>query len=130
MGTLFLETFLAKLEARRAIKSFENVPASDINIRPILEAIRLAPTSFGMQPFTVYVVSSDATKAELSAPSLNQPQVKECSHLLVFAARSDASAVAEVSYKLDNYFNLILKFIFRDIFLLVNWIPMLPLMLE
>jgi nitroreductase len=55
-------------------------------IETILEAIRLAPTSSGLQPFEVFVVTNDETKSSIKEIAWNQPQVTDCSHLLVFAA--------------------------------------------
>lgn len=52
----------------------------------ILEAARLAPTSSGLQPFEVVVVTNDEVRAQIRAVAWNQAQVTEGSHLLVFAA--------------------------------------------
>lgn len=52
----------------------------------ILEAIRLAPTSSGLQPFEVLVISNPALRARLRPVAKDQAQVVDCSHLLVFAA--------------------------------------------
>jgi nitroreductase len=55
-------------------------------IDSILEAIRLAPTSSGLQPFEVFVITNPEIKAEIRKVAWNQSQVTDCSHLLVFAA--------------------------------------------
>ncbi len=39
-----------------------------------------------MQPFNVIVISNPVLKAEISPIALNQPQITESSHLLVFAS--------------------------------------------
>ena len=52
----------------------------------ILEAIRLAPTSSGLQPYEVIVVTNAEVKAKIMAIANNQSQIADCSHLLVFAA--------------------------------------------
>lgn len=52
----------------------------------ILEAIRLAPTSSGLQPFDVFVVKNPELRAKIRAVAWNQSPVTEASHLLVFAA--------------------------------------------
>jgi nitroreductase len=52
----------------------------------ILEAVRLAPTSSGLQPFEVIVISNPELRAKIKPIAWNQSQVVDCSHLLVFAA--------------------------------------------
>lgn len=52
----------------------------------ILEAVRLAPTSSGLQPFEVFVVTSPEIREKIKAVAWNQSQVTDGSHLLVFAA--------------------------------------------
>ena len=58
----------------------------------IVEAARLAPSSSGLQPFEVLVVTNAAMREKIRAIAWNQPQVTECSHLLVFAAWDDYTA--------------------------------------
>ncbi len=55
----------------------------------ILEAIRLAPTSSGLQPFEVFVVNNRELLERIKPIAFNQGQVAECSNLLVFAAWDD-----------------------------------------
>lgn len=62
----------------------EVVPKEKIDI--ILESARLAPTSSGLQPFSVIVVTNQLLKEKIRAISWNQSMVTESSHLLVFAA--------------------------------------------
>ncbi len=62
----------------------QSVPAD--KVERILEAIRLAPTSSGLQPFEVIVVTNPEVRQRIQAIAWNQAQVTEGSHLLVFAA--------------------------------------------
>jgi nitroreductase len=55
----------------------------------ILEAIRLAQTSSGLQPYEVFVVSNKELLERIKPIAFNQGQVSDCSHLLVFAAWDD-----------------------------------------
>jgi nitroreductase / dihydropteridine reductase len=77
---------LQSLEWRYASKRMNGnrVPAEKIN--NILEAIRLAPSSMGLQPYTVLVIEDEALKKQIRPIAYNQPQIEESSHLLVFAA--------------------------------------------
>jgi len=58
----------------------------------ILEAIQLAPSSMGLQPYTVLVITDQDLKKKIREVAYNQPQIEESSHLLVFAAWSDINA--------------------------------------
>jgi nitroreductase/dihydropteridine reductase len=60
------------------------IPQEKVDI--ILETARLTPTSSGLQPFNVIVITNQAMKDKIRAISYNQSIVSECSHLLVFAA--------------------------------------------
>jgi nitroreductase len=59
---------------------------SDEKIERILEAIRLSPSSSGLQPYELLVITNPELKTELRPAAHNQGQVEDCSHLLVFAA--------------------------------------------
>jgi nitroreductase len=62
----------------------EAVPQDKVDL--ILEAARLAPTSSGLQPYQIIVVTNPELKQTLLPYSFNQAQIIDCSHLLVFAA--------------------------------------------
>jgi nitroreductase len=68
----------------------------------ILEAIRLAPTSFGLQPFKVIVVENPQLREKIFNEACQQPQIKESSHVLVFAANKKVSAE-----QIEEYMQLI-----------------------
>lgn len=72
------------LNWRYAAKRMSNKEVPQSQIDEILEAIRLSPSSAGMQPYKVMVVKNPDLKKRLQAASFN-PQVSESSHLLVFA---------------------------------------------
>lgn len=76
-----------KLNWRYATKKFDTAKkVDDAKLERILEAIRLAPTSSGLQPFEVFVVNNPELRAKIQAVGWNQAQITESSHLLVFAA--------------------------------------------
>ena len=83
-------TFLNRLEWRHATKGFDsNKPVSEEHLHSILRAIRMAPTSFGLQPFLVEVIQDQKLKDKLFPHAWNQKQVVTCSALLVFVARTN-----------------------------------------
>lgn len=91
---------LTNLKWRYATKRMngQKVPAE--KLENILDAIQLAPTSLGLQPFTVIVVEDPELKTKIAPAIYNQPQITEGSHVLVFAAWKDYSAE-----NVDKYIN-------------------------
>ena len=65
------------------------------DIFPILEAARLAPSSYGVQPYFMHVVSTAQRKAAISPAAFSQPQITSCAHLVVFTARDDGCETVE-----------------------------------
>jgi nitroreductase len=75
------------LNWRYATKSYDAAQKlDDEKLNHILEAIRLAPTSSGLQPFEVFVVKNPELRAKIREVAWGQAQVTDASHLLVFAA--------------------------------------------
>lgn len=80
-------TLLENLNWRHAVKAFDPTKkVSDDKIEKIIEAARMAPTSSGLQQFRLIKVSNQEVKETLVAGALNPESMKECSHILVFAA--------------------------------------------
>jgi nitroreductase len=78
---------LDRLNWRYATKKMDpakSVPAE--KVARIIEAARLAPTSSGLQPYEIVVVTDPAVRERLQAAAWNQAQITDGSHLLVFAA--------------------------------------------
>lgn len=85
-----MTTVNERLAWRYATKKYDptkTVPAD--KLERIIEAVRLTPTSSGLQPFELFVVSNPDVRARIRAVSWDQAQVTDCSHLLVFAAWDD-----------------------------------------
>ena len=77
---------LDKLNWRYATKAMNGQKIPQEKIDNIIEAISLAPTSSGLQPFEVYVITNQELKDKIKPIAWNQSVVSDCSHLLVFAA--------------------------------------------
>jgi nitroreductase len=75
-----------RMQWRYAVKAMNGEKVSDEKIERILEAIRLSPSSSGLQPYELLVVTNAELKSQLKVAAHNQSQVEDCSHLLVFAA--------------------------------------------
>lgn len=61
-------------------------------VERILEAARLAPTSSGLQPYEIFVVTNTEVRARIKPIAWNQAQITDGSHLLVFAAWDNYTA--------------------------------------
>lgn len=90
------EAILDRLRWRYATQHFDAARrVSEADLQTILEAIRLAPTAMGLQPFHVTVVTDAGIKADLHEAAYKQGQVMSASHVLVFSAKPDVRAHAE-----------------------------------
>jgi nitroreductase/dihydropteridine reductase len=79
-------SIIDSLNWRYAAKRMNGKKIPQEKIDRILEAIRLAPTSAGLQPYRVLVVEDPELKKQILPIAHNQPQIAESSHVLVFAA--------------------------------------------
>lgn len=82
-----MSQLLEQLQWRYATKKMD--PAKAVpqdKVDRIIEAARLAPSSSGLQPYEVIVVSSPEVRARIQAAAHNQAQITDGSHVLVFAA--------------------------------------------
>lgn len=80
-------SFLQNLNWRYATKKYDtSKKLKQAELDQILEAIRMAPSSNGFQPYDVIVVNNVDLREKLKAAAYNQAQVTEAPHFLVFAA--------------------------------------------
>lgn len=79
-------SFIKNLEWRRAEKHFAPGP---VDIESIKSAILNAPSSYGIQPFHVIVITDPETKNKLKEACYNQPQIEESYCLFIFCAIDD-----------------------------------------
>jgi nitroreductase/dihydropteridine reductase len=77
---------LEALQWRYATKKMNGQKVPSAMVDNIIEAARLAPTSSGLQPFQILVITDITLKEAISKIAFGQSQVNDCSHLLVFAA--------------------------------------------
>lgn len=81
---------LSTLHFRYATKQFDPSKKIPGDLWSVLEeALRLAPSSFGLQPWKFIVIDDPALRERLRAASWNQSQVTDASHLVVLASRTD-----------------------------------------
>lgn len=80
-------SIIESLKWRHAVKAYDPTKkVSEEDLNKILEAARLAPTSSGLQQYRILVVSNQEIKEKLAPSVLNEEVMRDCSHVLVFAA--------------------------------------------
>lgn len=85
------EQIVKALGWRYAVQSFDPAKkVSESDLETILESGRLAPSSFGLEPWKLIVVENPEIREQLQSVSYGQPKVTEASHLIVIARRTDA----------------------------------------
>jgi nitroreductase len=86
-------TLLNALIWRYATKKFNPARKLSPETWAVLEqALILAPSSFGLQPWKFLVITDAATKASLVPVSWGQTQPADCSHLVVFTVKQNLGA--------------------------------------
>ncbi|MFD2289112.1 NAD(P)H-dependent oxidoreductase [Pedobacter petrophilus] len=75
------------LNWRYAVKKMNGQPVEQEKVDKIIAAAHLAPTSSGLQPFRVIVITNQELKEKIAPIAYNQSQIIDSSHLLVFAAQ-------------------------------------------
>lgn len=87
------------LNWRYATKHYDvTKKVSDKDLNTLKEAIRLTPTSYGLQGFKLFVIENPAVRASLREKSYGQPQITDASHLFVFVAQNDMTNEHVESY--------------------------------
>ena len=79
-------SLLTDLQWRYAAKRMNGQAVPEQQVDYIVEAARLAPSSSGLQPYHVLVIRDKALIARIAPHTLNNQQLNDASHLLVFAA--------------------------------------------
>lgn len=82
---------LEALNWRYAVKRMNGYKVSEEQINRILEAVRLSPSAYGLQPYTIFLIKNEELKRKIRVAAFDQPQVTECSHLLIFTAWDDVT---------------------------------------
>ena len=70
--------------ATKKMDPVKAVPAE--KVEAIVEAVRMAPTSSGTQPFELFVITNPDVRTKIREAASDQSPITDGSHLLVFAA--------------------------------------------
>jgi len=79
-------SLLENLNWRYAAKKMNGKTVSADKLNYIIEATRLAPTSSGLQPFELIVITNKELLEKIKPIAHGQSQITDCSHLIVFVA--------------------------------------------
>ncbi len=89
-NTLTPTQLVAALNWRYATRKFDPTKKIADDVWAALEqALVLAPSSMGLQPWKFLVVQNPEVRTRLHAASYKQAQVTDCSHLVVFAVHKN-----------------------------------------
>jgi len=81
-----MSTFLENQNWRYATKKYDAAKKiSDADLNTIKEAVRLAASSYGLQPFNVVIVENPELREQLKAVAWGQTPITDASHLFIFA---------------------------------------------
>ncbi len=84
-------SLLDSLKWRYAVKKMNGTKIPAEKLDTIIEATRLAPSGFGLTPYSIVVVEDEETRKKLLPAFYNQAQVVDGSAVIVFAAWNTVS---------------------------------------
>ena len=74
------------LNWRYATKAMTTEVVPEKTINSIMNVTLLCPSSSGLQPFNIILISNQQLKKKIFPIAMNQPVIEQSSHLMVFAA--------------------------------------------
>jgi nitroreductase len=81
-----MSKFIENQNWRYATKKFDATKKISVeDLETLKEAIRLSTSSYGLQPYKVFIIEDPAIREALKPASWNQSQITEASQLVVFA---------------------------------------------
>lgn len=92
------------MDWRYAVREFSPEKLDRQVVESLLDATRKSASSYGLQPYRVVLVESEAVRRDLFPFSFGQQKVVDCSQLLVFAADSEVGDTT-----VQRYVNQLLK---------------------
>lgn len=84
---------IEKLQWRYATKKFDSEKKlTKEQVAILTNSFNLTATSYGLQPLKMLVISNTEIKKSLKPHAFNQPQIVDCSHLLVICTKTNIDA--------------------------------------
>ena len=83
-----MERIIESLNWRYATKKFDATKkVSNEDLNALLEALNLAPSSYGLQPYKFLVIENQEIRAKLLPASYGQSQIVDASHMVLICAK-------------------------------------------
>lgn len=97
-----MKNIIEDLKWRYATKKFDSTKkVSAEDLETLLEATRLSASSYGLQPYHIFIIENRELREKLKPFSWNQSQITDASHLIVFANKQSFGEELVDEY-LDN----------------------------
>ena len=94
-----MSSLLENLNWRYATKKFDATKKiSDADLNTLKEAVRLAASSYGLQPYKVVIVENPEIREQLKAAAYGQTQITDASQLFIFANDLNAGPESVADY--------------------------------
>jgi nitroreductase len=85
-----MNKIIEHLNWRYATKKFDSTKKiSDEDLEIIKESLRLAPSSYGLQPLKFLLIENPRIRQQLKEKSFNQSQITDASHLFVICSLTE-----------------------------------------
>lgn len=95
------QEYLDKLNWRYAVQKFDpSKKLTDEQLNFLKEAIRLSPSSYGLQPWKIYIINNPEVRTQIRTAG-DQPKITEASHLFAFASRLNVNETDVDKYMVD-----------------------------
>lgn len=93
---------ISHLEWRAAVKHYDtSKKLTDDQLETLSQALNLAPSAYGIQPYHFVLVTNDETLEKLGEAGYNQPQFTESTGVFVLASRIETTE-ADIDAYLEN----------------------------
>ena len=97
-----MSNFIKDANWRYATKKFDNSKkVSKDDLETLKEAIRLSASSYGLQPYKIFIIENPAIRAQIQPVAWGQSQIVDASQLIVFANIVDFGN-AEIDSSIKN----------------------------
>lgn len=88
-----MNNYIENLQWRYATKKFDDTKKiSDENLKILLESMQLTASSYGLQPYHIFVITDPEIRKKLQPVSWGQSQIVDASHLILLANKTDVNA--------------------------------------
>ena len=85
-----MNNYLQNLQWRYATKKFDATKKiTDEDLKILLESMRLSASSYGLQPYHIFIITDTEIRKKLQPVSWGQTQIVDASHLIVLANKTE-----------------------------------------